>query len=216
MTKPLSGLNKKLLAAAMNAGRASEGEGPIDDENETDAEDTEDEEEAPPASKKSGKAKSKGKAKAETDDEDTEAEGDDEDSEAEGDDEDVDAEDEDEDSEAEGDDEDVDAEDDEEDQPPASKKKATGERGRIQAILTSPLAAGREDLAQHLAFNTASSPKAAFGILKAAPKAGKAASLRSRMAAEGNPNIKQGSGKGATTEAELVKGAVATIKQFGF
>ncbi|SON55523.1 hypothetical protein HDIA_1982 [Hartmannibacter diazotrophicus] len=52
------------------------------------------------------------------------------------------------------------------------KAAATEAKDRIKAILTSPKAEGRTKLAEHLAFNTDSSPEAAEAILDASPAAG--------------------------------------------
>lgn len=96
------------------------------------------------------------------------AEGEDEDEGAEGDeDEDPDAEEGDEDEEAEGDDEDGDEDEDEEETPPKTKK-ASGERGRIQAIVTSASGKAQPELAAFFAFSTGLSPKVALAGLKAA------------------------------------------------
>lgn len=51
------------------------------------------------------------------------------------------------------------------------KSGALGAQARIKAILTHNEAAGRADLANHLAFNTSVSAEDAAGMLAAAPKA---------------------------------------------
>lgn len=178
--------------------------------------------------KASAKVSAKAKARAEQTEEEAEEEdelleNEDDDTVAETDDEDTVAE-EDEDETAEDDDEDVDAEEDEdevaeddEDKPVA---KASGERGRIAAILNSPHAKGRSALAKHLALNTGLSPKAAAGILKAAPKASAALAKASAkgnafdaaMRAQGNPKV--GTGK-ATADDEAIARLTAAAKLIG-
>ncbi len=54
---------------------------------------------------------------------------------------------------------------------PATDFSAQSERARISAIINAPEAKGRENLAQHLAFNTDLAPAAAIDMLKAAPVA---------------------------------------------
>lgn len=110
------------------------------------------------------------------------------------------------------DDEEEDSAEDEEEEPKSKKAKASGERGRIAAILNSPHAKGRSALAKHLALDTGLSPKAAARILQAAPKASGAAAAKAKgngfdaaMKALGNPKV--GTGKAAATEAD--KGAAA-------
>lgn len=145
-------------------------------------------------------------------------------------DDDLDAEDDDE--TAEGEDDDLDAED-EDDVPPAGRrgrksKKAkaagrggrsanSGERARIAAITRSKLAAGREGLAEYLAFDTGLGARTALGILKHAPKARNATTLRSRMASVDNPRIKATArGQEVSDEDRVVQSAVKTTQQFGF
>lgn len=82
---------------------------------------------------------------------------------------------------------------------------ATAERGRIKAILTHAEAEGRQDLAQHLAFDTDMSAEASVAILAKTPKAEPAAAkspLEAAMAAAGSPGIRSEevvSGSGAPT-----------------
>lgn len=64
----------------------------------------------------------------------------------------------------------------------ATSPEAAAERKRIGAILNSPHAKGRDDLAKHLALNTGMAPAAAIGALKAAPAGG---TLDSRMRTAG-------------------------------
>lgn len=182
------------------------------------------------STKNSAKISAKAKAKAEDTEEELEDEdevaedeqddtvaedGDEDDTAAEGDDEDVDAEDDDEDVDAE-DDEDETAEDDEDDKPVA---KASGERGRIAAILNSAHAKGRGTLAKHLALSTGLSAKAAVGILKASPKASAKASAKkgnsfdAAMRAQGNPKL--GTGKATATADEGAARITAAAKLIG-
>lgn len=68
----------------------------------------------------------------------------------------------------------------------------SGERARIKGILASDEAAGRDDLAKHLAFDTDSTVDAAVAMLKVAPKAAAAngfEQLNATMKAEGNANV---------------------------
>lgn len=93
------------------------------------------------------------------------------------------AEDDDDDADAEGDEED--AEDDDENKD--VKKGRRAERKRCARIFGSKAAAGRPDMAAHLAFNTRMSSSEAIGTLKAmgaVPPATQRASLDSRMRAE--------------------------------
>lgn len=87
---------------------------------------------------------------------------------------------------------------------------ASAERARIQAITTAPEAKGREALAQHLAFKTRTSAKAAIAMLAAAPKG-------SRLAGAVDPAIGAsapggvGSGTGAGTAAAALKAAARKL-----
>lgn len=168
--------------------------------------------------KASAKISAKAKARAEDDDDkeedledeqdDTVAEGDeDQDESADDDDDDVDAEEDDTDESAEDDEDKDETADDEDEDKPVSKAKASGERGRIAAILESPHAKGRSRLARHLALNTGMTAKAAIGVLKASPKASATSAKKASnpfdaaMRAQGNPKIGSGSGKtGAVDE----------------
>lgn len=124
--------------------------------------------------------------------------------------------------------EELDAEDEElaaeEEQPVARKAKAkaktraTGERGRIQAILGFNASKGRRALAEHLAFETNLSPKAALGMLKAAPRAtakapaakAKGNGFDARMRAQGNPKV------GTAGKSAPATGTLATARLLGF
>lgn len=114
------------------------------------------------------------------------------------------------------------AEEDEDEEPKARKARASGERGRIAAILDSPHARGRSRLAKHLALNTGLSAKAAIGILKAAPKAGGAAAKKAAgsafdaaMRAAGNPRVGTGRAVSATAEDEAASRITAAAKLIG-
>lgn len=70
---------------------------------------------------------------------------------------------------------------------------ASAERGRIKAILTHAEAEGRQDLAQHLAFDTDMAAEASVAILAKTPKAAPASAkspLEAAMAAAGSPGIR--------------------------
>jgi hypothetical protein len=72
----------------------------------------------------------------------------------------------------------------------AVSKAAKESADRIQAILTSPEAKGREDTARHLAFNTDMSAEAAAAVLKSVPAAASGKSpLAAAMAAVGDPQV---------------------------
>jgi len=78
------------------------------------------------------------------------------------------------------------------------------ERARVAAILTHAEAAGRESMAQHLAFNTDTTPDVAGALMAVAPKAGAAATnaLAAAMAMVPNPQVGgdvDRAGKGAAT-----------------
>lgn len=174
-------------------------------------------------------------SRAENEDEepDAEEEGDDADAEEEGDepkgrkakgrkakdDSESDAGDEDEDADAEEDDRDVDAE--EEDPEPKGKKASGFNRGyaaankRARAIFASPAAAGRPDLAAHLAFETTMTSAEAIGVLgtvgASAPKRGR--SLDERMGAR--REARPGSGAGATGERSFADQMLAASKKAG-
>lgn len=133
------------------------------------------------------------KAKSEEDEKDENLEEDeDKESKAEEKDKDESAENEDKDESAADDDKDEDAEDEDD----KETAKASGERARISAILTSKAAAGREALAQHLALSTNLSAKQAIATLKASPKAGAQkkgdGGFDAAMRAVGNPDVGAG------------------------
>ena len=93
---------------------------------------------------------------------------------------------------------------------------AASERARIQAILGAEEADGRQDLAHHLAFETAIDPEAARALLAKAPKATAASSsfgaFASAMAREGNADVgadAEPSDPNASAEDRLVKTAQA-------
>jgi len=100
------------------------------------------------------------------------------------------------------DDESEDDDDDEEVEP-----SAKSERKRINAIVNSPAAAGREKLAKHFAFSTNVSVKAAVSALKASPKASHKGTLSGLMGAE-HADLKPGGGtpaKGESSKARMAK-----------
>lgn len=158
----LIGLGKKARASEEDENkkvRKAKGRKAEEDERDEDAEDDEDREDAEEQDDEKQGRKAK---KAEGDDDDPDAE-DDED--------------------AEGDDED--AEDDDENKD--VKKGRRAERKRCARIFGSKAAAGRPDMAAHLAFNTRMSSSEAISTLKAmgaVQTATQRASLDSRMRAE--------------------------------
>ena len=158
----LIGLGKKARASEEDEDkkvRKAKGRKAEEDERDEDAEDDEDREDAEEQNDEKQGRKAK---KAEGDDDDPDAE-DDED--------------------AEGDDEDAEDDDDNKD----VKKGRRAERKRCARIFGSKAAAGRPDMAAHLAFNTRMSSSEAISTLKAMgavqPETQRA-SLDSRMRAE--------------------------------
>ena len=105
--------------------------------------------------------------------------------------------------------------DEEDEDAPADRKAAAGERKRIAAILTSEAAAGREELARHLALETDMSPKAALAVLNASPStgAGGGGRLAQVMRAQGGVRAPAVPGAGAAgpklSPAEQMKARVA-------
>ncbi len=94
----------------------------------------------------------------------------------------------------------------------------TAERGRIKGILGSEEAAGRAELAQHLAFETDSGVAAAVALLKVSPKAEQTKSggfdaLDKRMRDEGNADVGANAGAsdngGSDPATDLIKTAQA-------
>ncbi|EKK5375544.1 hypothetical protein Q4R22_10775 [Morganella morganii subsp. sibonii] len=158
----LIGLGKKARASEEDEDkkvRKAKGRKAEEDERDEDAEDDEDREDAEEQNDEKQGRKAK---KAEGDDDDPDAE-DDED--------------------AEGDDEDAEDDDDNKD----VKKGRRAERKRCARIFGSKAAAGRPDMAAHLAFNTRMSSSEAISTLKAmgaVQPATQRASLDSRMRAE--------------------------------
>lgn len=97
--------------------------------------------------------------------------------------------------------EEEDEEDDEEDAPAAKgdedkdkeAKARKAAKARIKAIVTAPEAKGRDGLAQKLAFDTDLDPKAAIGLLAAAPATSdKASGFAALMAAHSGPALGAG------------------------
>ncbi|EJD6038278.1 hypothetical protein [Morganella morganii] len=163
----LLGLNKKARSSEKEDGNArkAKGRSAEEDERDEDAEDDEDREGAEDQGDEKQGRKAKKAKKAEGDDDDPDADDDDDDADAEGDDED-----------AEGDDDNKDV-----------KKGRRAERKRCARIFGSKAAAGRPDMAAHLAFNTRMSSSEAISTLKAmgaVQPLTQRASLDSRMRAE--------------------------------
>ncbi|WP_413493847.1 hypothetical protein [Morganella psychrotolerans] len=158
----LIGLGKKAKASEDEDDKARKAKGrkAEEDEREEDAEDDESDAEDQDDEKENGKKGKKAK-KAKGDDEDPDAEEED----------------------AEGDDEDAEDDDDNKD----VKKGRRAEQKRCARIFGSKAAAGRPDMAAHLAFNTRMSSSEAVSTLKAmgaVQPATQRASLDSRMRAE--------------------------------
>lgn len=181
----LIGLGKKARASEEDENkkvRKAKGRKAEEDERDEDAEDDEDREDAEEQDDEKQGRKAK---KAEGDDDDPDAE-DDED--------------------AEGDDED--AEDDDENKD--VKKGRRAERKRCARIFGSKAAAGRPDMAAHLAFNTRMSSSEAISTLKAmgaVQPATQRASLDSRMRAEQQVRISP------DAQAPVAGSAAALVQQ---
>ena len=74
---------------------------------------------------------------------------------------------------------------------PAQALTASARNGRVDAILNSPDAEGREAMAEHLAYRISQSPEAAIALLSAAPRAqgswaGVVARINARVGAQAN------------------------------
>lgn len=163
----LIGLGKKARASEEDEDkkvRKAKGRSAEEDERDEDAEDDEDREGAEDQGDEKQGRKAKKAKKAEGDDDDPDADDDD-------------------DADAEGDDEDAEGDDDNKD----VKKGRRAERKRCARIFGSKAAAGRPDMAAHLAFNTRMSSSEAISTLKAmgaVQPPTQRASLDSRMRAE--------------------------------
>lgn len=96
-----------------------------------------------------------------------------------------------------------DEEDSADDDDKKSSKSAEDERKRIAAIIGDEEAKGREQLAQHLAFNTSMGVADARAALAAAPKS--SGGLSALMAGAGNPDI--GADGGVETDETKVASA---------
>lgn len=90
--------------------------------------------------------------------------------------------------------------------PAASPDAAATERARIQGIVGSDEAKGRDALAQHLAFNTTMSVEDAKKALAASPVAGAANPLAAAMSTVANPKV----GVDAGTSGEPAKVSINT------
>lgn len=114
---------------------------------------------------------------------------------------------------AEGDEEAETPPEDEDEKKPAARGSAASERKRIAAILNSEAAAGREDLARHLALETDLPPKAAIKALEASGAGGgKTGRLAQAMHASGGvraPAVPGAGGSGQrVSAAELMRAKV--------
>lgn len=93
----------------------------------------------------------------------------------------------------------------------------TGERARVKGILGHEEASGRDQLAQHLAFNTGSTVDDAVAMLKVSPKAAATTGattaidkLDKVMRAEGNANVGADDAQGEQTEDQK---SLATLRE---
>lgn len=88
------------------------------------------------------------------------------------------------------------------------------ERDRVKAILSSPEAAGREELAQAMAFDGDMTPEAATALLAKSPKATapKADPLAAAMAGEKNPQVGADADAGSQKPGDDL---IAAAKQLG-
>lgn len=98
-----------------------------------------------------------------------------------------------------------------------AKESTTAERSRVKAILTSENAKGREDLAQHLAFDTALEADQAVALLGKSPKVAAEApakptsKLDAAIAASGgSPNVGSEAGAEGEETAEAVAKRIAS------
>lgn len=120
---------------------------------------------------------------------------------------------------ARADDKDGDSEDDEKEDGPSARAGAMRERRRCAAIFGSRHAAGRPDLAAHLAFNTTMSAAEAIGTMKTLVGGEKAgarsarSTLADRMQAESVPNPGQGAGAAPTGPKGLAAAMIAASKK---
>jgi len=113
-----------------------------------------------------------------------------------------------------GGDDDDDGDDDEDDA--SARAGAMRERARCAAIFGSRHAAGRPDLAAHLAFSTNMSAREAIGTMKTlvgGQKTGARSSLAARMEAESVPNPGQGSGETPTGARGLAAAMLQASKK---
>jgi signal peptide peptidase SppA len=93
----------------------------------------------------------------------------------------------------------------------ATEQAIVAERARIGAILASPEAEGREQLARTIALETGTTPEAAKKLLSAAPKAVQVAPnpLAEAMAGVKNPQVGSDAGDGEEDVAAAVRATVA-------
>lgn len=96
---------------------------------------------------------------------------------------------------------------------------ATAERARVQAILASEEAAGREELAQHLAFESNTPADAARALLAKAPKAAAKAATQfdqfnAAMTREGNANV-GADGEPQSGDSDPANALIETAKAMG-
>lgn len=101
---------------------------------------------------------------------------------------------------------------------PATGPSAADERARIKAITGSDEAKGREQLAEHLAFNTEMSADAAKSVLAAAPKAAAPAATTNPFEAAmatGNPNVGADAAAASGDTAQPANQTAALLRDYG-
>lgn len=88
---------------------------------------------------------------------------------------------------------------------------AKAERARIQAIVSSDEAKGRETMAAHLAFSTGMDAEGAIALLKASPTAAAPTlAVGSRLdAAMRDPQVPTGAGASAPSEAKQIEAGLS-------
>lgn len=94
--------------------------------------------------------------------------------------------------------------------PAAAGEQLAAERARVRGILQHAEAAGREPLAEHLAYETDMSIELAAGLLAKAPKADRldpGAELDRLMASEQQPNVNAATGDDTPNKAQAIANA---------
>ncbi|GAB0118728.1 hypothetical protein [Acidisoma sp. 7E03] len=209
----------------LNPGASARAEDDDDKDKGPDAEDGEDEDGKKPAGKKAKKARADDQGNDDGEDDGADGDGDEDGADADdGENDDGDGEDDKKPAgkkakKARADDKDGDGEDDEKEDGPSARAGAMRERRRCAAIFGSRHAAGRPDLAAHLAFNTTMSAAEAIGTMKTLVGGEKAgarsarSTLADRMQAESVPNPGQGAGTAPTGPKGLAAAMIAASKK---